>query len=776
MSGSGSHQYSDVLIVHGCDGEEWSTYLKSLFSSSRYFKNKSIKCYGIKEGFPIPVEQLDIFHESKCIIFLLTGELVNHAYDPPLLKSLQEALGPPHRMFVLFCGVPDSDEFTMLFHDWPLWKKLYCEDDPESYIAAVKQTVSEDSGCESVTDTEDEMQTQTDTRDHTVVIFPKKIRCGEPTKLYIILKCELDSQVKTEVEFKTKQQPPMRIPAIQENKYTVSVNVPNLPSGIAKVTVYSGDLNVCSVQISYYTDMEEISNILKDTTNPMEFMCQAFKIIPCNMDALDKLLTESLKQNIPACGLHVFGISQLEEDLSTSHRDEELPTLLHFAAKYGLKNLTALLLTCPGALQAYSISNKHGDYPNTIAEKNGFKDLRQFIDEYVETADMLKSHIKEELMQREEDETIYEPMVNLSTDLLMKCSLNPGCQEDIYESMIQQVPQHTMDDLYEEMIREDTPEKQAPDLFAETSRESIIRNFLEGKTRQIPKDEDSLYSSQDDLYDEIEKEEYSSQLKRPPAPAPRPKSCSLKEDSEPYISKVFQAKAQPRPENMYIRTLSPIGSEIVRDRPQSSLYDPFAGMKTPGQRQLITLQEQVKLGFITVEDATQQFKEWQFNQKRRSDSFRFQQENLKKLRDSIMRREREKRKAGKDTGLEITEPIRPPRHPNKRAEVGDYNTNTRMSQPSIIMRNWKTESTSSTASSASNRSSVRSTLSISSGAEGDNEDNEIMESCVGHSPRMSDRQPAPLPPGRPPRIPPRLPNRLSAPDMFCGPPVPPRGR
>lgn len=64
-------------------------------------------------------------------------------------------------------------------------------------------------------------------------------------------------------------------------------------------------------------------------------------------------------------------------------RDEELPTLLHFAAKYGLKNLTALLLTCPGALQAYSVANKYGHYPNNIAEKQGFKDLRQFIDEYV---------------------------------------------------------------------------------------------------------------------------------------------------------------------------------------------------------------------------------------------------------------------------------------------------------------------------------------------------------------------------------------------------------
>ena len=61
----------------------------------------------------------------------------------------------------------------------------------------------------------------------------------------------------------------------------------------------------------------------------------------------------------------------------------ELPTLLHFAAKYGLKKLTTILLQCPGALQAYSVMNKHGDYPNTLAEKSGFLDLRQFMDEFV---------------------------------------------------------------------------------------------------------------------------------------------------------------------------------------------------------------------------------------------------------------------------------------------------------------------------------------------------------------------------------------------------------
>ena len=50
----------------------------------------------------------------------------------------------------------------------------------------------------------------------------------------------------------------------------------------------------------------------------------------------------------------------------------------------------------------------------------------------------------------------------------------------------------------------------------------------------------------------------------------------------------------------------------------------FDGMKTPGQRQLIALQERVKLGHITVNEAVEEFKAWQCEHER-SNSLRCQQ-------------------------------------------------------------------------------------------------------------------------------------------------------
>ncbi|XP_042312394.1 LOW QUALITY PROTEIN: phosphoinositide 3-kinase adapter protein 1 [Sceloporus undulatus] len=779
----------DVLIVYGKDASDWCQYLQSLFHSCQ-----EVQSYQVETGTAISMEDLDFFNRSKCIIILLSSELVQNFYIPAVLQSLQNVLQPPHKVVKLFCDVSECETCKEFFEDWSQWKQLTYDDDSDVYIAAVMKAISEgDSGCDSVTDAEVEDDRDlhnscniTTNRQHRtrlgslVAVQPDRIRCGVQTTVYMILKCKLDSQVKMEVEFSSDSHQPVRVQAKMENEYTVSVCTPQLPPGTACLRLFSGDLMIVEASVSYYTDMEEISNLLAAVANPVEFMCQAFKIVPYNTEALDKILTESLKKNLPACGLHLLGINQLEEENITSQRDEELPTLLHFSAKYGLKNLTALLLTCPGALQAYSVANKHGWYPNNLAEKHGFKDLRQFIDEYVETADMLKSHIKEELMQGKEDGSVYESMAHLSTDLLMKCSLNPGCDEELYESMAGTFPSAT-EDLYVEMLQSD-----ANNSFSQTPKDYMMRKFLEGVSADVPEPKEDIYHKceDEDVYHKVEQDSFPQELvNRPPVPVPRPDPSLKQQDKQSYIYKVFADKNQLRPGNLYVSggTMRNTAADTSSNQSLASIYDPFAGMKTPGQRQLITLQEQVKLGMLTVDEAVLCFKEWQLNQKRRSESFRFQQENLQRLRESITRRQIAKQKAGKPGDLDITVPVGPSQNIPKKPECSIYEFSPRKNfiPPSkeIKRGDWKTESTSSTASSSSNRSSTRSVLSISSGMDGDNEDNEMPEvkRNFRHGTQPVERPPT-LPPGRPPRIPPRVASRAPSSDSFHAPPVPPRGR
>ncbi|XP_030059336.1 phosphoinositide 3-kinase adapter protein 1 isoform X2 [Microcaecilia unicolor] len=794
MAKAGVLNACDVMVVYGSDGEEWNQYLRELFLSSHHTEDLHVMACGVTSHTPVHPREQKLFLNSRCIIVLLSVELLNAFYTPAVLESLRKVLHPPHKVLLLFCGVSESTDFSEFFHDWTCWKHLSSEDRPEAYISAVSETIAEDSGCESVTDTDAESQKNPNICNrkqvkeepaavgNLVTVQPEEVCCGVQTRIYIITRCKLDSHVKTEVEFTLSSSPAVRVLGILENDYTISVTAPDFPSGWVSLTVLAGGLTVCTAKLRYYTNMEQLSNLLDTTTNPIEFMCQAFKIVPYSVETLDKLLTESLKKNIPASGLHVFGINQLEEDdIATNQRDEELPTLLHFSARYGLKNLTALLLTCPGALQAYSVANKHGDFPNNIAEKYGYRDLRQFIDEYVETADLLKIHIQEELMQGEDDDTNYISMANLSTDLLMKCSLNPGCEEDIYEYMVNIVPPDTTEELYEDMSQSQPSLAGPADIFSMDTKYSLIRKFLEGIGKDAPAEEDPYKMCEDDgLYDVVQEGNFLPGTGRPPAPTPRPELAPDTSEKEPFICKVFAGTNQPRAENIYVHsgllrkrpTLKP-----RRDRPQSSIYDPFAGMKTPGQRQLITLQEQVKLGIVSVDDAVLEFKEWHLNQKRRSESFRFQQENLKKLRDSITRRQAEKQKKGKHKDLQISQPVRSGQNISAKVESNVYELSPTASvtpprRMEIRRGNWNTESSSSTASSTSTRSSTRSTQSLSSGVEGDSEDNEIADKRNSLLPRRGEKRP----PLQPPRIPPRVPTRPQTYEDHMPPPVPPRAR
>uniref|UniRef100_A0A2K5KZW1 Phosphoinositide-3-kinase adaptor protein 1 n=1 Tax=Cercocebus atys TaxID=9531 RepID=A0A2K5KZW1_CERAT len=335
---------------------------------------------------------------------------------------------------------------------------------------------------------------------------------------------------------------------------------------------------------------------------------------------------------------------------------------------------------------------------------------------------------------------------------------------------------------YVEMLQASTSNPIPRDGFSQATKDSMIRKFLEGNsmgTTNLERDQCHL-GQEEDVYHVVDDDDaFSMDLaSRPPVPVPRPETTASGAhqlpDNEPYICKVFAEKSQERPGNFYVSSESLRKGPPVRpwrDRPQSSIYDPFAGMKTPGQRQLITLQEQVKLGIVNVDEAVLHFKEWQLNQKKRSESFRFQQENLKRLRDSITRRQREKQKSGKQTDLEITVPIRHSQHLPAKVEFGVYESGPRKSviPPRTELRrgDWKTDSTSSTAT-----LSTRSLLSVSSGMDKDNEDNEVPEVTRSRSPGPPQVDGAPtMSLERPPRVPPRAASQR--PTLTSLPPVTP---
>ncbi|XP_028324173.1 phosphoinositide 3-kinase adapter protein 1 isoform X5 [Gouania willdenowi] len=685
----------ELAILHTAEASEWATYLHQILKLSSKFSKSSILLYAVSTADQLHGYNFESLRSCKCIVLLLTGVLLDILCCQELQEALQRLLCPPHRVVALLCGVSEDDVMASGLTDWPKWRKLSADDEPSIYVSTIgkafadngqleadherkdapvmqitapsstenqdKDTVREQAN-EDVKNEEPAIQGKVSSAQLTcLTVQPSRTACLAQEKLFIILTHKVNDQFTAEVEFSSEKASKRAVASI-ENEYTLSVTAPDMPPGLASLTLHTGQSHIGLKPVTFYTMMGEVSRWLENATDPVNFLCQAFNLTSNATETLDNMLTTSFKSKMPSTGLQLFGIGQIEEDnMSAYQRTEELPTLLHFAAKFGLNKLTSTLLHCPGALQAYSVMNKHGEYPNKLAEKSGFPHLRQFMDKYIETAAMLKTHLEDEI--NTDDSDVYEPMTKTSEDIMNTCS---ACSESIYESMIGINPDCAQD-LYEEMTA-----------GAENPKEALLRMF-------------------------------------------------------------FQAR--------------PV------EEPPTSTYDPYAGMKTPGQRQLVSLQERVKVGEITVNEAVLEFKAWQLNDKQRAESVRYHQENLERLRGDITRGHKAKDKSRNEIDFEISAPLQ---SNSSWGFSGSVNCAVYEPMPRTVTQpcpkappfqrgSWKSGSTSSTSSLESNRLSTHSNA--SSGTEPDFEEMPI-------KPLPPPRQPAAAPVNLPPRILPRLPERV----------------
>ncbi|XP_060943154.1 phosphoinositide 3-kinase adapter protein 1 isoform X2 [Limanda limanda] len=815
LANSKSPSAYEVVILHTAEAQEWAAYLRQILKSSGKLSKRSILLYAVGQTDQLHGYNFEHFDSCKSIVLLLTAEFLDLLCEADLQGALHRLLHPPHRVVVLLCGITEEHIETERFDGWHSWRKISSEDDSDVYVSTILEAMTDSRHVEAAHETETEAAPElhvaatssseiptekeevvSEEREEPVLedeeepastnispseevsapspltcvtVQPSRVLCGE--MLFIIFSQKLDHQLTPEVEFSSESEAAKSLMGLVENEYTISVAAPAMPAGVVSLAMHIDGARLSLKPVTYYTSMGEVSRFLEQAIDPVSFISQAFNLTSNATESLDDMLTESLKSRMPATGFQLFGIRQIEVDnMAACQRNEELPTLLHFAAKYGLKKLTTLLLQCPGALQAYSVMNKHGDYPNKLAEKSGFLDLRQFMDEFVVTADMVKLHFED----HEEDAEVYEAMTNTSRDIMMKFSC---CSEDIYESMLGIDPE-CAEDLYEEMTVVD-----------ENPEEAMLRKFFKAKPHDIvtqddseqpqsedePKDnpydlelteeeeEDPYNLFPEDIYDIVDTKSILIPLiqNRPPAPVPRSEAEPETEETMKYITRVFSDKGTSQSKTLET------GYSAVRPHYQAPTpaYDPYSGMKTPGQRQLISLQERVKVGEINVDEAVQEFKSWQFDHERRAHSIRYQQENLRKLRDSITRRHKEREKTG-NIEYEISAPLQSNLcwGSSSALECAVYEPVPRMEAPlppvpnTIQRGSWKTGSTSSTSSNESNRLSIHSIQSCSSGTEPEAEDTfENLPPPLTRPLRPSDAAPVMPPPRVPPRIPERVP-------------------
>ncbi|XP_015590355.1 uncharacterized protein LOC107265423 isoform X2 [Cephus cinctus] len=173
----------------------------------------------------------------------------------------------------------------------------------------------------------------------------------------------------------------------RRNPYTLQFSIPERcldVSMLVGVRISKNGTPLGVRQVKCESRLRELDQILRAHDNPLEFMCQTFGFNPGDREQLDNWMVHAFQRNIPP---H-FNLLSTPAGMVPAHRNhsspEENPTLLHFAARFGLEKLAWQLLECPGGDLACDLRNVSELTPADLAEQAGHTKLAHQLRGYMQ--------------------------------------------------------------------------------------------------------------------------------------------------------------------------------------------------------------------------------------------------------------------------------------------------------------------------------------------------------------------------------------------------------
>ncbi|XP_043825514.1 B-cell scaffold protein with ankyrin repeats isoform X2 [Dromiciops gliroides] len=698
-----SENIKDLLVLYEEEAEEWAVYFRDVLL--HIVKMEAMLLYSLANSSARHLEQLGL-NSYKCKLLILSNSLLK-GLTPRKCRFLDTLLHSPESVVILLCGVKSSDELYELLTISPGSLEISTEQEPEDYISVIRSVIQRGSqnyfevnnpqeiGMELYieTNTTEETEAALETPESSlssVLVLPAKISCEDPGDIFILLKDEIIGD-NIEIEFATdnkciRTQPPLW------SKTVRCMKAFDFPAGSVNVNVYCDGNIKATTKIKYYTIEKEVEHALKET-DPGHGARQG------SLEELDTILTSIFKAEIPH-----YDLRKLQKEMHHQENKQfrELPTLLHCAAKFGLKNLAVHLLQCSGAAWASKARNIKGADPAHIAESQGHGELKRIFEEFSIHEDNRNDDLESEYVETMEDAI---PSASPFCSTMIQHTSHHQGRGQIYkeEAEAEQKEEEeeqddedsrqesgngveSEDELYvvipgndqegnsQNPLFSDRPPLPPPravvspigpekphcllpgkilegqcersqawcDLGAKKETEDELKREKEMKEENEEEEEEDPYASA-----ETEENEYdiilangsikkkiggrSFIINRPPAPAPRPSSVPIREETTPYIAQVFQQKTT-RPQQDGDKVQAPV-KKPDRTRVDNQHCSALKCCIPSGQEELILLQEKVKTGELSVDEALKKFKQWQTG---KSGLEIIQQEKLRQLRDCII--------------------------------------------------------------------------------------------------------------------------------------------
>ncbi|KAL6267700.1 hypothetical protein P5V15_000771 [Pogonomyrmex californicus] len=379
------HAEDDVVFVSSKESEAsntWVNYLTACFEQiSRQQGRPPFKVRHIAIEEPIALKTEEKIRSSRLQIVIVCPILLERVrLSPEHAVHLTNHL-VAEKVLAMMLGVHEShinDIHRSSLISYDQWRKFFVKDQDETFVGELLGAAV------AILGTTPPPALRSDKTAFSV--HPKKVKLGQ-NKIIVLLNDPLKPEDNVSVIVDRCGDAIDISNVKRRNPYALQFSIPERCLEVSMLVGVRISKNGCSLgvrQVKCESRLRELDQILRAHDNSLEFICQTFGFNSTDREQLDNWMVHAFQKNIPP---H-FNLLATPNGMVPAHKNytspEENPTLLHFAARFGLEKLAWQLLECPGGDLACDLRNVSELTPADLAEQAGHTRLAHQLRGYMQ--------------------------------------------------------------------------------------------------------------------------------------------------------------------------------------------------------------------------------------------------------------------------------------------------------------------------------------------------------------------------------------------------------
>ncbi|XP_049867771.1 phosphoinositide 3-kinase adapter protein 1 isoform X2 [Pectinophora gossypiella] len=629
-------EMEDIAILWSSGSPEsalWSEYLVASFDkimsqrARHHYRVTPITAEELLANDAQAQDKLDKLIKAQLQIVIICPNLINKMAELKR-ETAADDLFKVDKVLVMLLGVEKSQVIASNSEEYPSieqWQMMCVREKDTSFVDTFLTAAV------GILRTKDCKDTATDRTSFSIV--PKKVKIGQSRVIAL-----LNDPIREEDSIKImvdKKGEVIHINSFKKrNPYTLQFDIPEScleVSMLIWVRVSKNGQSLGRRQIKCESRLRELDQLLRASDHPLEFMCQTLGFKTSSKEQLDSWMLNAFQKNIPPHFNLLASTEQFNPKADVSS-GEEYPTLLHWAARFGLERLCWQLLECPGGGAAVALRNARHRTPADLARD--YKHHR--------LADVLADHMK-----INEFSNMYYYLKNMSDNDKDDLQEERKPQEELRIVEACDTVDSPTHDKTEPKTHESTT-----DPFSEACTQNLEipeKNIEEKKSRptlKLPKVKEQLYQNEFPLHDDTRgriqqaiEHDYLVQPSNIKVESPKFRPNNLYANSSrlmPQQNDIFLYSPTEESKTFTIDTptsdISQINLNTKDIRSSGSMKSGKETFPLTGQEELAEIINDFKNNVFTISEVEKLVMEWK-NRNETQQSLKEKQEQLNKMRE-----------------------------------------------------------------------------------------------------------------------------------------------